>query len=282
MPRILVVGNVNADRVVRLKAPWRRGDDIGGEDLGFRLGGAAANAASALCHAGHAVALVGCIGTDAAGDHVARALARWPWDANRVARIDGPTARCLILVEPDGERTIVSLEGQPQPVAWPPLDLAGVAAVYVASRTPAPAMLFETARARGIPLVWQLRPGHRPAASPDVVVASQAAFGTDDPWSAIAAQGLACRWLVVTRGACGATAMDGTTRLDLPARPATVVDTTGAGDAFAGGLVHGLASGWALGSCLEIAIAWGALAVAHEGSTAPATIADRVTAGEPG
>lgn len=51
------------------------------------------------------------------------------------------------------------------------------------------------------------------------------------------------RWVVITHGAHGATALhvDGQ-RVTMPAAPARAVDTTGAGDAFAAGLLHGLAT----------------------------------------
>lgn len=271
--RILVAGNVNADRVIRLRAPLARGADIGGEDAGIRLGGAAANTASALCHAGHAVRLVGCVGDDLAGDAIIAECARWPWDASLVGRQAGPTPQCLILVEPDGERTIVSLRGHLDPPSWPSLDLEGIDAVYVGSRTLPPMALFEAAHARAVPLVWQFRSEQRPSAAPEVVLAAEAALGGADPWASLEAMGIVCRWLVVTRGARGAMATDGRRRLDVPARPAAVVDTTGAGDAFAAGIVHGLAKGWEMAACLETATLWGSLAVAHEGSTAPATIA---------
>lgn len=64
MPEILVAGNINADRVLRLGEAPRADGKQWAEDLGLRLGGAAANAASALCAAGDRVRLAGFGGAD--------------------------------------------------------------------------------------------------------------------------------------------------------------------------------------------------------------------------
>jgi NAD-dependent SIR2 family protein deacetylase len=60
-------------------------------------------------------------------------------------------------------------------------------------------------------------------------------------------------WTVVTRGADGATAHGHESTLHESARPVTPIDTTGAGDCFAAGLVHGLANGLSMARCLALA-----------------------------
>ena len=47
----------------------------------------------------------------------------------------------------------------------------------------------------------------------------------------------------------------------MPAPEVEVVDTTGAGDVFAAGLVHGLVEGRAMVEALRTAVAWGVAAV---------------------
>ena len=53
----------------------------------------------------------------------------------------------------------------------------------------------------------------------------------------------ATQW-VCTRGKDGASVFDGNTRIDVPGRVVTPVDTNGAGDMFAGAFLYGLSSGW--------------------------------------
>lgn len=277
-PEILVIGNVNADWVFRLDAPPHPGLETTGEDLGLRPGGAATNTASALAVAGNRVRLAGFIGEDETGDRLLRLMAEdtRPWDTSAVVRLPGPTPACLILIDPNGERIIVGMHrNHPQHVdpgsRWPALAVEGVACVYAGSRWGLPADLTERLQASGVPVVSQWR-GRYTVRTARVLVASEdelPAGAAGDPWRAVKAQGLAAQWLVVTHGARGAYATDGQVRLDCPALPTQVVDATGAGDAFAAGLVHGVARGWPMEACLALGSAWGARAVQHLGSTFP-------------
>ncbi|WP_340117767.1 PfkB family carbohydrate kinase [Pelagibius sp. 7325] len=275
MHDILVVGNVNADWVFRLDAPIRTGLETTGEDLGLRAGGAAANAASALAVADNRVRLVGFIGSDETGDRLLDLMAAdgRPWDTSGIVRLPGPTPACLILIDPNGERVIIGTHRNATPPRWPAVSVEGIACAYVASRWGAPDELVAPLKAAGVPIVSQWRPGYT-VRDAEVLVVSEDEVPRDavaDPWRALQGAGLAAEWLVVTRGARGATATDGSVRLHCPAVPAAVVDTTGAGDAFAAGLVHGLARRWPMAACLRLGTEWGARAVAHLGSTFPKT-----------
>ncbi|MER7581824.1 carbohydrate kinase family protein [Kitasatospora sp. NPDC097691] len=74
--------------------------------------------------------------------------------------------------------------------------------------------------------------------------------------------------LVVKRGADGATAVHEGKRHDAPAPQVDTVDTTGAGDCFNSGLVHGLLEGWSMPDCLAAAVICGAAATTGPGSGA--------------
>lgn len=273
MTEILVFGNINADRVIGLHDGLGPGRELTGADLGLRLGGAAANAGSALAVAGNRVRLIGFIGADGMGDALWQQIETtpWAWDTSAVGRIPGDTPSCLILIDPNGERTIISLRYDRSDPTWPAVDPHGVACAYVGSRWPLPGEIVRHLMAAEIPIVCQFK-GPETIGTASIIVASQDHFpgpGSDDPWTVVHDLGLAPRWLVVTRGTDGAFATDGRTRLHVPAETATVVDATGAGDAFAAGLVHGTARRWPMDACLALAARWGALAVAHSGSTFP-------------
>lgn len=75
-----------------------------------------------------------------------------------------------------------------------------------------------------------------------------ALFGTSDA-AALRAAFPAPRYLVVTRED-GSVAFDGTERVDAPALDATVVETIGAGDAFAAGFLAGVLAGLSLAGCV--------------------------------
>ncbi len=57
---------------------------------------------------------------------------------------------------------------------------------------------------------------------------------------------------VITLGAAGAIAVDGKDIWHCSARAVDVVDTLGAGDAFAGGFLYGLSVGWKTDECLQL------------------------------
>jgi sugar/nucleoside kinase (ribokinase family) len=71
--------------------------------------------------------------------------------------------------------------------------------------------------------------------------------------------------LVVKRGAAGATVFRGTERVDVPAFPVRVVDTTGAGDSFDGGFLAGWLRGEALRQCLLLGSTCGGLTTTRPG-----------------
>jgi sugar/nucleoside kinase (ribokinase family) len=269
MARIVVIGSVAQDAVFALRQPLRANAHLEAEARGERIGGGAAGTGLPLAYAGHAVRLVSPLGTDAAGDALLAELAAGGIDTSTLSRVAGSSTRSLVLLDPDGERTVVNLHRCREPE--PPACLGEIAAdaIYVRSRDPdlAPllaARLGDALLAAHVPPVAEgARPSH-------VLVGSEA----DLPAEALAAPwafgrrvaGEALRWFVVTRGASGAEAFSATERLHAPAPPAAVVDSTGAGDALAAGLLHGLLSGASMREALQTAVAWGAAKVAIAGS----------------
>lgn len=270
MARIVVVGSVASDEVVRLSERIREGKHLSGHAAGIRLGGGGANSAVALAAAGHATTLVTAIGDDGAGSWQRARLEAAGVDVSAVVRVPGPSTRSLCLIDPSGERTIVNLGRATEPE--PPWRLRDIEAdlIYVRTRTGglAPLLSQIAVRSRVVAHVPPLEAGIFPA---HVVVCSASDLAPEvaaDPMPAArAVAGDLLRWVVVTKGAEGAQALsvDGE-RLFAPAPPATAVDTVGAGDAFAAGLCHGLAEGLTMAESLAVGCRWGAAKVAVEGS----------------
>jgi sugar/nucleoside kinase (ribokinase family) len=91
------------------------------------------------------------------------------------------------------------------------------------------------------------------------------------------AQGLAgdaLRWMVVTDGARGATAYGPTGVVNVSAVPADVVDSTGAGDVFIAGLIHGLLGQKPIQEALGVGARWAAAAVGSPTSIPPESLRD--------
>lgn len=260
MGRIVVVGSVARDEVVRLVEPLTPGKHLNGVTLGARLGGGGANTAVALAAAGHQVMLVAAVGHDAHGDALVGELAAVGIDVSQIVRLGRPTTHSLIMVDPSGERTVVNVgrceEDQPPKRL---LDLRADV-VYVRSRSLdlGPLLAAKAASCLVVAHLPPLEPASRPA---QILLAS----ASDLPQTlrgeplALARRvaGDRFQWMVITAGAAGAGAVSEREALEAPAEVVAAVDTTGAGDAFAAGLVHALAHGWGMEKALRVAVRFG-------------------------
>ena len=279
MASIAVVGSIACDDVVQLAAPLRAGGHLNGRPAGTRLGGGGANAAVALAAAGHHTTLVCAVGRDPDGDRLLAELERAGVDVTAVVRADGPTTRSLVLLDPDGERTVINVARCEEDAPPSRLQELAVDAVYVRSRRADLAPLL--ARKASACLVVAHVPPVVPASRPAHVIVASASDITPDELGAPLALGAAvagpiARWTVVTEGAAGARACSATEVIAAPAERVVAVDTTGAGDAFAAGLVHALISGMPMPDALALAVRFGTEATLWPGSSLPAEAVHRL------
>ncbi|MBI3445691.1 MAG: carbohydrate kinase family protein [Magnetospirillum sp.] len=270
MARIVVLGSVARDEIVHLDQRLREGTHIQGRPPVSRLGGGGANTAIALAHAGHDVALVAAVGSDALADDLLAELSRHGIDIGPVTRMAGPSTRSLVLLDPEGERTIVNLTRATENRA--PRRLLDLAAdcVYVRSHGQKLAELLR-AKAQLCPIIAQMRPREDGALPAQILVASRSDLDEtvlNDPLAAgTALAGEVLRWVIITHGAEGAEAFGiNGEHLRATAPDVPVVDTTGAGDAFAAGLTQAVTLGLDMEQALPLAVAWGSAKVSHRGS----------------
>jgi sugar/nucleoside kinase (ribokinase family) len=266
--RIAVIGSVAQDDVVWLLQPLHDGRHLDGHRRKLRLGGGGANTSIPLTHAGHEVALVAPVGADAVGEWLLAQVQSFGIDPSAMARVPGESTRSLVLLDPEGERTIINLHRCPDPGAVERVRGLEADAVYVRSRDPdlGPVLAERATRGLVVAHLPPLEAGSRPAS---VLVGSESDLPAEflsSPWErGRAIGGDTLRWVVVTRGARGAAAFSADLRLEVPAPPVRVVDSTAAGDVFAAGLVHALLDGRPMPEALRTAVAWGAAAVACAG-----------------
>ena len=273
---VVVVGSANLDVVGHVERRPAPGETVLGTDYTETPGGKGLNQAVAAARLGHA-ALVAAVGDDQAGDLLRAHLERHGVDVSHLATVDAPTGRALITVTPDGENSIVVAalaNGLLTPAAVTmALDRLRPQVVLVQREIPPAAVAAAAAWAKVAGAVLVLNPSPVAGTPPEllartsVLVANvheaRTLLGTQDDGPALAA-GLAalCPGAVVTAGGGGCwvaqggrtaqgaqTAFGGRTaqgaRVEhVPAlRGVVAVDTTGAGDAFAGTLAARLAQG---------------------------------------
>jgi ribokinase len=266
---IVVFGSINVDVLVPVPHLPAPGETVLGADYRIAPGGKGANQALAARRAGAAVTMAGAVGSDAFAAIGLDLLRRDGVDLSLVATVDRPTGCATITVDPKGENLIAVASGAnlAASAAQVPDRLLGSDTLVVLQREVPHAQnaaLIARARARGARILLSLAPAGPIAPARlediDVLIANEgeAAMLGGDP------AGVARRLrqaLVVTRGAEGAMAfLTGGGAISVPALAIDPVDTTGAGDTFAGVLAAGLDFGLALDPALRRASAAAGLA----------------------
>lgn len=282
MSRIAVLGSINMDLVVRAPHLPAPGETVLGESRAEIPGGKGANQAVAAARMGADVWFIGAVGTD---DHAQRLRSRLTTAGVHVPElrtVSGPSGFASITVAADGDNSIVVVPGANYAVqALSPADAARIRAcdvLLLQFELPIGVVLeaAEVAYRAGTVVILNPSPFQslpKPLlAHVDVVIVNEveaAQLGT------VAGR---IRHLIVTRGAQGAyfRGIEGR-RFEISAPAVNVVDTTGAGDAFAGACAALWHSGAA--NAVPWACVAGALAVTREGAYSPTygEVADRIT-----
>lgn len=260
----MVCGDVINDILVKPIASVVRGSDTVSV-ISARPGGSAANQAAWLAHLGHDVVFAGRCGARDL-DYHRRELARFGVDARIAADADAETGSIVIMVSPDGERTMFTDRGANLRLARSDVPaglLDGAAVLHLTGYTFfSPSLrsvarsLIAGARSRGIPVTVDpgsaaflagLAPGEFvewtsgaavcfPNLDEAAVLTGAVGSGGAAGPAVMAADLTKHYGLVVLKlGAAGCVlAVPGEAPVRIPAEPADVTDTTGAGDAFCG------------------------------------------------
>lgn len=272
MTEVVVFGVVAVDIVLRVAQLPRSGEAVTATALGWRIGGSSANLACGLSSAGHVVRLVGPVGQDALGRELLDQLRQRGVRTDGLFPVHHPTPRALVLLEEDGERTILSLADSSPTQFLPPTPpvLSSAKCVFVESYDRYPATVADSLGAGLLVASPPTRDSDWPA---DVVIGSATQYGDEllaCPYEAVrAVAGTRLQWVVVTRGRNGADAYNAESSIHVPAVPVRQEDATGAGDAFAAGVLHGLLRGDTMVHAMELGAVWGATAVARLQSLPP-------------
>jgi ribokinase len=302
--RVIVVGSVNVDLVVRADRLPAPGETVLGGTFDRFHGGKGGNQAVAAARLGARVALVAAVGDDAFGDEAAAALEGQGVETDEVARLtDSPTGVALILVDAAGENLIAVAPGANAALgeaqvsdALARLEPAPGDVVLVVHEIPTAAArgALRLARDRGATTVFNPAPAtglDRPLlaladvltpnrgelarlAADDARRSGRSAPAAGDPVRAAQAlldatsegPGVA-RAIVVSLGAAGAVLVprDGPA-VDFASPPVSAIDATGAGDTLNGALAAGLAEGLDLTVAATRAVVAASLSVTRAGA----------------
>ena len=257
-------------------------------------GGSAANTVAGIAALGGRTGFIGQVADDQLGEVFAHDIRAAGVDFGTAVRPGEPTTgRCLIFVTPDGQRTMNTFLGAGQFLPEAALDrdlIAAASILYLEGylwdpAEPRAAMraAIDVAKQAGRRVAFTLsdvfcisRHGDdfRQLIADglvDILFANEselvALAQTDDFEAAVASLAAKVPTLVVTRGEQGALAIQDGARVEVGAEPVSrVVDTTGAGDLFAAGFLHGQAQGRSLEQSLRLGALCAAEVISHFGA----------------
>ncbi|NJC34668.1 sugar/nucleoside kinase (ribokinase family) [Sphingomonas jejuensis] len=263
-------------------------------------GGSAANTVAGISALGGRTGFIGQVADDQLGHVFAHDIKAVGVDFTTEPRPGEPsTARCLILVTPDGQRTMNTYLGASQFLPEAALDLGMIRSASILylegylwdPEEPRAAMRAAIAASReaGLRVALTLSDvfcisRHRgdfvaliDNGDVDILFANEAEIISlteqNDLEGALAAIAPRVPLLVVTCGADGAMALKDGERVTVKAEPIDqVVDTTGAGDLFAAGFLHGQARGLSLEQSLTAGAVCAAEVISHIGARPVADI----------
>lgn len=301
-PSILVIGSVNMDLAVRSPHMPAPGETVLGKGLAISPGGKGANQAVAAARLGGKCVFVGRVGEDAFGQQLLAGLKAEGVDCSHVlVTDDAPTGMAMIVVDAKGENAIVVAGGANQCVTpddiFPCEDLFAAASVVLLQlELPLPAVraAIDLARRHRCKVILDPAPA-QPALDEallrvDIIcpngLEADTITGQGQANEERAAKTMASD--LVARGAGAAVVKLGgrgsvVVTADghfyrVPAYKVSVVDTTAAGDAFAGALAVAVAKGEHIRQAARFANAAGALACTKFGAQSAMPTAAEVAA----
>lgn len=287
---ILSLGSINADFQVRVRRPPGGSGTRLAHDLLRTSGGKGANVAVLAHRLGGDARLLGSVGDDDLAEQALAGPRREGIDVDAVHRVAGRTGVSSIAVAPDGEKSIVlALEANDawaehhdsvrRVVATAPAG--SVLVVDLEVSLPCVEAAVQAARSVRFPVVLDPAPPERlpdglmehidhvvPDHAEAAALTGIDTISTDGALRAaheLRRRGAGTAYVKLASGGCAVAGPDGATLVEAP-DGVEVVDTTGAGDAFAGALAWALVEGLTATDAAVVAVAASACAVGRYGS----------------
>lgn len=266
-------------------------------------GGSAANTAVGIAALGGKPAFIGKVADDKLGDVFRKDITEsGVYFTTPCLENEKPTARCMVIVSPDAQRTMNTYLGACSKLSRKDIDedlIRQAKIVYMEGylwdrpeAKDALAYAVELAHKHGRKVSLSLSDPfcvnrHRDSflqlikSGVDILFCNEdeikALFDTTDPEDAFKKCKDLCDIVVVTRGAKGAVAICGEKRHEIPAEPIRkVIDTTGAGDLFAAGFLTGFAKDRTVPECLQMGALAAAEIISHYGARPETSLSELI------
>jgi ribokinase len=286
---VFVAGSINMDIVANCQAIPVPGETVSGSALQYFPGGKGANQAVASAKAKSHTMMIGGVGTDTFSEPLLKALKSNEVDTANVSSISGESGVALIIVQNDGNNSIVVVPGANGKLLASQLDSVDFSACAVGvSQFEIPVPVIETfftkCRKNSATTVLNAAPAileiGKTFELSDILIFNEtelsaySEFEISDKSTVdeIVAAAKIVRFnssqkIVVTLGSRGLVALDNERIIEIDGHPVKVVDTTGAGDCFVGYLASQIAQGYDFELALTTANRASSISVQIAGAT---------------
>lgn len=273
---IFNLGSINADYFYDLPRLVGPGETLSATAMTTGLGGKGANQSVAAALAGAKVCHIGAVGPD--GDWAREALRGFGVDVRHVRQSDVPTAHAIVMLDRHGENQIVifpgaNLDQTPDAIAKALVNGQPGDWLMLQNETSHQVDAAKLAQAHDMKIAYSAAPfkveavqAMLPYATLLIMNAVEAQQYEDETGEGLTK--LPIDHLLITRGKDGADWHDlraGKT-ISVPAFSVDTIDTTGAGDTFAGYVIAGLSKGLAVEQALGQASAAAAISTTKKGT----------------
>jgi ribokinase len=268
------LGSINIDQVYRLDSLPKPGETLTSRSHSFGLGGKGANQSVAAAQAGATTHHLGAMGTG--DDWVVTRLAEKGVDTSHIARLaDQTTGHAIIMVDQEAENAIVIHAGANRAINEAALtatldQITASDTLLIQNEANGQVAAAKAAQAKGARVIYSAAPFDLEAVREILPHVSILAMNEGEAAQLFAALSgdLTVQGLLITRGSQGAEYYDLTDNQTYKQMSfkVTPVDTTGAGDTFAGYFAAGLDAGMPIPDALRRASAAAALQVTREGA----------------
>ncbi|PHQ99096.1 MAG: ribokinase [Marinosulfonomonas sp.] len=270
------LGSINADHLYEVPHLPRPGETLSANSFFIGLGGKGINQSVAAARAGSKVVHIGAVGPD--GGWAIDQVAGYGIDTQFISTVESPTGHAIVNVDPDGENAIVIFSGANscQNIDQINKALGGAGAgdiLLLQNETTLQADTAKLAHERGMKIIYSAAPFSVEAVKAvmsyitvlmmNQIESEQLSVGLETDLA-----NLPVEEIVVTKGVKGADWLQPKTgqTAHAPSFPVVAVDTTAAGDTFAGFFVAGIDQGQGVQDAMTLASAAAALKVTRKGT----------------
>lgn len=270
------LGSINADHLYDVPHLPRPGETLSASSFVIGLGGKGINQSVAAAFAGSKVVHIGAVGHD--GNWAIERIACYGIDTQHINTVDAATGHAIVNVDPDGENAIVIFPGanhcqHVDQITSAMRDAVAGDILLLQNETTLQVQAAKIARDRGMKVIYSAAPFSVEAVRSIIedttlllmnkVESEQLCAGLETELA-----DLPVPEIIVTKGSGGADWLNPATgdAAHAASFPVTAVDTTAAGDTFAGYLAAGLDQGLSVEDAMILGSAAAAIKVTRKGT----------------